>query len=123
MKLPGAHRQIVGNRGERLGEHYLQQQGYKIVERNVRSPFGEIDLVARHGQVLVFVEVKTRKNLAFGYPEEGVGKRKQERLIRLASWYLARKQIENEQIRFDVLSILLNEAKPNIRLIQNAFEA
>lgn len=109
----------LGTQGECLGEAYLVQQGYRILDRNVRSPFGEIDLVASHGDVLAFIEIKTRRNLTFGFPEEAVGGAKKRKLERLASWYLIRHQKQNQAIRFDVLSILLKGDKPEIRLIQD----
>ncbi|OGX03260.1 MAG: YraN family protein [Omnitrophica bacterium RIFCSPLOWO2_12_FULL_50_11] len=109
----------VGTEGERLGEAYLTHQGYRILDRNVRSPFGEIDLVAAQGDVLVFVEIKTRSNLAFGFPEEAVNYSKRQKLERLASWYLARHRKRNQAVRFDVLSILLQGTKSEIRLIQD----
>jgi len=113
---------LTGETGEHIGEHYLKGQGYQIVARNVRSPFGEIDLVAKHQKTLVFVEVKTRRSFDFGLPEEAVTKRKKARLGRLASWYLTRYPDSDLPVRFDVLAIQLGGLQPDIRLIQNAFE-
>lgn len=112
----------TGRLGERIGEDYLKERGYQIVERNVRSPFGEIDLVANHRGTLVFVEIKTRRDATFGFPEEGVGERKKNQLIRLASWYLAQHPNSNPPVRFDVLAIQMEGNAPGIRLVQNAFE-
>src|SRR3989338_7538447 len=113
---------LTGETGEHIGEHYLKVQGYQIVARNVRSPFGEIDLVAKHQKTLVFVEVKTRRSFDFGLPEEAVTKRKKARLGRLASWYLTSYSISESEVRFDVLAVQLGGEHPEIRLIQNAFE-
>ena len=111
-----------GELGERVGEDYLKKQGYEIIERNVRSPFGEIDLVANHRGTLVFIEVKTRRDSAFGYPEEAVDTRKKHRLIRLASWYLAQHPGVQPSVRFDVLAVQREGHDHGIRLTQNAFE-
>ena len=112
----------TGKLGEQIGEDYLKQRGYQIIGRNVRSPLGEIDLVASHRGTLVFVEIKTRRDQTFGYPEEAVDERKKKQLVRLASWYLAQHPKARPSVRFDVLSIQLGDGEPNIRLIENAFE-
>ena len=111
-----------GANSERLGEAYLEEQGYQILERNVRSPFGEIDLVCRDRNTLVFVEVKSRTDEAFGFPEEAVDRRKRERLGRLAAWYLARYSTRSPEVRFDVLAIQSEGDHSGVRLIRNAFE-
>ena len=88
----------------------------------MRSPFGEIDLVADDGGTLVFVEVKAKRSLDFGFPEEAVGGRKKSKLGRLASWYLSRHPKIRAPLRFDVLAIQMDGPEPAVRLIQNAFE-
>ena len=114
----------TGILGEQLGEAYLKERGYRIIARNVRSPFGEIDVVADHDGTLVFIEIKTRRDQTFGIPEEAVDHRKKERLIRLASWYLARGSELRQPVpvRFDVLAIEVSTPAPIIRLIQDAFQ-
>ena len=119
---PKSSNRSTGRAGERIGEDFLKKQGYEILARNVRSPFGEIDLVAKHKKTLVFVEVKTRRSSDFGLPEESVTERKKARLGRLASWYLAHYPGSDLPVRFDVLAIQLQGAQPDIRLIPNAFE-
>ena len=120
---PKSSNQSTGKTGERIGEDFLKKRGYEILERNARSPFGEIDLVAKHKKTLVFVEIKTRQGTDFGLPEEAVTERKKFRLGRLASWYLAHYFGDQDlPVRFDVLAIQLGGARPDIRLIQNAFE-
>lgn len=114
--------QTTGKLGEKIGEEYLKKQGYRILERNVRSPFGEIDLVARHKRTLVFVEIKTRRSSDFGFPEEAVTAEKRSRLVQLARWYLARYQKTELPVRFDVLAIQFEGEKHSVRLIQNAIE-
>jgi len=111
-----------GARFEQMGEEYLKKHGYQILERNAHSPFGEIDLVCRHQGILVFVEIKSRSDEAFGLPEESVDRRKRERLSRLAAWYLARYSSKVPQVRFDVLAIQSEGDHSGVRLIQNAFE-
>lgn len=112
---------LKGKLEEDFGERYLKQRGYKILERNFQSPFGEIDLIALHQGSLVFVEVKSRRDASFGFPEEAIHGRKKAQLIRLASWYLTRYP-KFPQVRFDVLAIQKEGAESGVRLIQNAFE-
>jgi putative endonuclease len=116
-------RKLFGQAGESAAEEYLRHKGYRIVARNLRSPMGELDLVAEDGQVLVFVEVKARRTDAFGGAILAVHQRKQEKLIQLASQYLARHHIKNRQCRFDVVLLQgTNAVAPHIEHIQNAFE-
>ena len=112
--------QTTGKLGEQLGEVYLKKHGYHILERNVRSPFGEIDLVANHQGILVFIEIKTRRNRDFGFAEEAVDRHKKNQLVRLAAWYLMRYP-KQPPARFDVLAIYVGQAEPEIHLIQDAF--
>lgn len=112
---------LKGRQGEALAETFLEQKGYRILERNFQSPFGEIDLVASHQKTLVFVEVKARRDHSFGFPEESVNRRKKMKLAKLASWYLLRFP-RFPQVRFDVLAIQKEGPDAGIRLIQNAFE-
>ncbi|MDE7211440.1 MAG: YraN family protein [Lachnospiraceae bacterium] len=110
----------VGSEKEAVAADYLSGIGYQILERNFYSRTGEIDLVAREGGYLVFVEVKYRKNNASGYPEEAVTPAKQRAIVRTARYYMLRnKYPEMTPCRFDVVAITGME----IRLIQNAFGA
>ena len=116
-------RRLFGQEGESAAEQYLRHKGYRIVARNLRSSVGELDLVAEDGQVLVFVEVKARRNDAFGGAVHAVHQRKQEKLIQLASRYLARHHLRGRQCRFDVILLQGRGAvTPQIEHIQNAFE-
>ncbi len=114
---------ILGERGERLAENYLKARGYKILERNFRIKLGEIDLIARHGDSICFVEVKTRAG--FDVPQEAVSRPKQRRLIRMAQAYLKSKfDTIDIRSRFDVVAVEEREGlSPRIELIANAFEA
>ena len=116
-------RKLFGQAGESAAEEYLRRKGYRIVARNLRSPLGELDLVAEDGQVLVFVEVKARRTDAFGGAIQAVHHRKQEKLIQLAAQYLARRHIKDRLCRFDVVLLQGSDATvPQIEHIQNAFE-
>ena len=112
-----------GQEGEATAENYLRQKGYRIIAKNLRSSLGELDLVAEDGPVLVFVEVKARRSEDFGGAIHAVHQRKQEKLIRLASQYLARHQWTNRACRFDVVLLQATGASaPQIEHIQNAFD-
>jgi putative endonuclease len=111
----------LGARGEALAVQYLQKKRFKILERNFATPVGEIDIIARQGRCLVFVEVKTRRSNAFGSPAEAVGPRKQRQVVRAAKWYLAAGQGRGLQPRFDVMAILLSGEMCEIEHIPAAF--
>lgn len=116
-------RKNFGQAGESAAEEFLRHKGYKIVARNLRSPMGELDLVAEDGQALVFVEVKARRTDAFGGAIHAVHQRKQEKLIQLAAQYLAHHHIKNRRCRFDVILLQGTGAVAlQIQHIQNAFE-
>ena len=110
-----------GSEGEELAAAFLIQQGYRIVERNYRFDRAEIDLIARDGEELVFVEVKARYSDKFGTPEESVTPSKIEHLRKAAEGYIHDRQISQQLCRFDVVAIQYVDGKPQIRLIQNAF--
>ncbi len=110
----------IGAEYEQIAADYLTENGYQIVERNFRNRFGEIDIIAKDEEYLVFVEVKFRGSQSCGTPVEAVDFRKQ-RIITKVAWYYLLTHGGNEwtPCRFDVLSI----AGDTIRLYQNAFEA
>jgi putative endonuclease len=111
----------LGKEGEALAVRFLRKQGFRIVGKNYRTPFGEIDIVAEDGGVLVFVEVKTRSGDAFGSPFEAVDQRKREKIKKVALCYM--KKIKKEpQARFDVLSIDVQGGREKIDHIKDAFE-
>lgn len=99
-------RQVLGQRGEDLAATYLHERGLTVIERNWRCRDGEIDIVARDGDCLVFVEVKTRSSQGFGPPEEAVTWRKAQRLRRLASHWLREHDASARLVRIDVIAIL-----------------
>ena len=116
-----ANKRTKGIDGESLAVVFLQQKGFAIVERNFRFGHGEIDIIAREGSVLVFVEVKTRHSSKFGSPEESVTDAKQHQLRQAAEGYLHSKELEEQRCRFDVISISYQGERPEIRHIENAF--
>jgi putative transposase len=121
MFPPSDDRRRLGDAGEDLASAALKKQGYKILERNYTTPLGEIDLIARQGKMLVIVEVKTRTSMRFGSPQEAVSVTKQNRLRRLADYYLKDKRLTGAPVRFDVVAIILTEDNPQVEIIQEAF--
>lgn len=112
------NKRTVGTAYEKLAGAYLEKQGYEIVEYNFHSRNGEIDIVAKQGETIVFVEVKYRKNSMKGYPLEAITLQKQRSICKCALYYLNRNKINDMQVRFDVVGIIGDE----IQVIQNAFD-
>ncbi len=121
--MPTDTRRATGVRGEEEAARFLARCGYAILDKNVRTRAGEIDLVAKEGKTLVFVEVKTRKDLAGDPPEAAVNTRKQNRLGKLAHGYLKLRRLREMPCRFDVVAVILNDegGVKAIRHIPNAF--
>ena len=115
-------RQDVGARGEKLAADLLKKRGYKIVQKNFRCREGEIDIIAQKGECLVFVEVRTKKNTAFGTPEESVTLSKREKLISLANAYIQAYDKPPQSRRIDVVAVELTRDNRVSRLehIENA---
>jgi putative endonuclease len=112
----------LGKLGEHLARERLRDLGYRILKTNYRCSLGEVDLVARDGDVLVFVEIKTRKNKSLGQIKEAVNRRKQTQLSKVALAYLKSNNLWGSKARFDVVSIRLIDGKKEIEIIKNAFE-
>jgi putative endonuclease len=121
LRLMGRYNLNFGKASENTAAEYLKRQGYCILEVNYRTKLGEIDIVAKEGKTICFVEVKSRSSLAFGLPKEAVNKRKQHKLSRCALSYLKEKHLCNQSCRFDVLSIIQDE-RPKLELLRDAFE-
>ena len=112
----------LGKKGEDIAERYLVQQGYKILERNYHSQQGEVDIIARDGQFLVFVEVKSYSFRSYGSPVGAVRKNKKQSIIHAADTYLYKNKIRNIYCRFDVLTIYRRmDGSRAIDLYKNAF--
>jgi len=103
------HNQRIGKWGEDIAIEYLTQHGYELVARNVRTPYGEIDIVAQQRDITIFVEVKTRTSNKMGLPEESITPRKREHMLAAADHYAAENEIDHWQI--DVIAI---EGKPGL---------
>lgn len=113
---------ILGDQGERAAGRHLRRRGMRVIIRGFRTPSGEIDLIARDGDVLVFVEVKSRRK---GSPAEAVNLEKQRRISRAAAMFLKREGLSDVRHRFDVVAIIWPDDRksPSIEHFENAFEA
>ncbi|VAX35453.1 hypothetical protein MNBD_UNCLBAC01-1193 [hydrothermal vent metagenome] len=117
-------RKELGRKGEDMAAAYLKRCGYDIIERNFVNKLGELDIIAKDHNVLCFIEVKTRRTLAFGSPFESITKRKQHKIIRVAESYLQYKNFYDVSIRFDCMAVYVQEeGEDQIELIKGAFEA
>lgn len=117
-------RQTLAERGENMAEEYFRRKKYKVLIRNYRCRLGEIDLVLEKKKALVFVEVKSRSSSAFGAPEEAVNERKKRKLYQVAQCFLSENRLQNRELRFDVVSILVSDSMeaPRILHFENAIE-
>ena len=111
----------TGMDGQQAAEAFLLDRGMRILARNWRVKTGEIDLVARDGEYIVFVEVKYRSSTAFGYPREAVNAAKQKRIMRTALNYIARYRLVECALRFDVVEVIADKRQLHISHIENAF--
>ena len=116
-------RQAFGESGETLACRELERRGYVIIERRYRSKLGEIDIVARHGDVTVFVEVKARDGTDFGSGAAAVTPAKQRRIAMVALEYVSRHRLFDRPCRFDVVVIDVTGGEPTIEVMTNAFES
>jgi putative endonuclease len=102
----------LGLRGERIAAAFLNDLGFRVLDRNWRCREGELDIVARDGDALVFCEVKTRRGVGFGHPAEAVTPAKQRRLRTLAHRWLAAHDEHAPELRFDVVGVLVRPSRP-----------
>jgi putative endonuclease len=116
-------RVALGKTGEDLACRELTRRGYEILARRWRLRAGEIDIIARDGHTIVFVEVKARVGGDFGAPAEAVSRAKQRRIAQLAAMFLARNRLSDCRCRFDVVSVDVGARVPNVQVFQNAFDA
>jgi putative endonuclease len=118
----GDYKRRLGQQGEDIAADYLLKQGYSILARNWRCPAGELDIVAREGGTLVFVEVRTRRGDRFGTPEESITSTKQAKLVELAQTYLQEHGLADENWRIDVVAVELDGRGrvKRLNLIRNA---
>jgi len=118
----GNKRQQFGKESESLAARHLKKNGYKILERNYRNKLGEIDIIARDRDTLVFVEVKAKRSDRFGGPKEAVTHKKQQKISKVALLYLNETNQNNLKARFDVVAILSTRDSTSIEIVKNAFE-
>jgi len=112
----------LGKKGEEIALRFLKKKGYRIIEKNYVCKMGEMDIVAREKDTLVFVEVKTRTSTHFGPPQLAVNFSKQRQLSKVALNYLKEKHLGDVKARFDVVAILLKEKEEEMELIRDAFD-
>jgi len=115
----------LGGRGELKAQEYLIAEGYVILETNYTAPSSEIDIIARDGKVLAFIEIKTRSTTACGFPAEAIDVRKQKKIIAAARHYLSTHHVRGDEYRFDVVEVLYDfssQVVQEITLMRDAFE-
>jgi putative endonuclease len=115
-------RQQYGAQSESLAARLLKRRGYTILETNYRTPLGEIDIIARDRDTIVFVEVKARRSLGFGGPKWAVTPKKQRKISMVALYYLKTTRQSQAKARFDVVAIRSLAEPPQVEIIQNAFD-
>lgn len=118
-------RQALGRKGEAVARAHLARHGVRILAENYVCAAGELDLVGREGDTLVFIEVKTRTTQAFGAPQLAVHWQKQQQIVKAAQWFLSERRLDDVACRFDVLAVsfLDEEAPPRIHWVRDAFPA
>jgi putative endonuclease len=109
-----------GNEGEQLAADFLIQKGFEIIQRNYRYKHSEIDLIIKKDNWLIFVEVKTRSSLAFGYPEEFVDREKVKKVLEGAEHYILKIDWQGN-VRYDIVSVIFNRGVPEILHLEDAF--
>lgn len=114
----GKHNKDLGRAGERKAARYLFFRGWKILQKNFKTPFGEIDIIAKRKDVIAFIEVKTRLSDVFGLPSEAVDERRKRRYIMGANYYLINKNVDLT-VRFDIIEVFRGQ----LNHIENAFYA
>jgi putative endonuclease len=118
------YNKVLGAFGEDIACSYLQQQGYRILERNFSCKAGELDIIAFDGETIAFIEVKSRTSTGYGNPAEAVSYYKQNRIVKAALFFMTKHKIFDYMCRFDVIEVLTDGTKEGsaINLIKNAFE-
>lgn len=113
---------ILGRAGEEEASQYLIKNGYKIIERNFLCKRGEIDIIAKDKNEIVFIEVKTRKSIKYGLPAEAVNENKQKHIYKAAEYYLYQNKLEKEFVRIDVIEIYYKNDSYKINHIKKAID-
>lgn len=113
-----SNKRQLGNHIETIVCDYLSEKGYKILSKNYRCPFGEIDIIAKDENYITFIEVKYRKNVASGYPIEAVNHRKQQKIIKTSLYYITQNHLSlNSNYRYDIVSVIGSK----VHILKNAF--
>jgi putative endonuclease len=120
--VPRRKKKELGRKGEEKALQFLKKKGYRIIENNYVCKMGEMDIIAREKDTLVFIEVKTRTSIEFGPPQLAVNLSKQRQLSKVALNYLNEKRLNDVKARFDVVAILLEQKREAIELIKDAFD-
>src|SRR4030067_726854 len=118
----GIEKKELCKKGEELALRFLKKKGYRLIEKNYLCKMGEMDIIAKEKDTLVFIEVKTRTSTEFGPPQLAVNPRKQRQLSKVALNYLNEKRLKDVKARFDVVAILLRQKGEEIELIRDAFD-
>lgn len=120
-----AYKKELGKHGEEIAVKHIKEEGYSLIQTNFRCRLGEIDIIAKDGDYLVFIEVKTRSNYNYGFPAEAINAKKKGTIIKTAQSYLSLKGLKNIDIRFDVIEVIIDNKNckepENVKLIKNAF--
>ena len=114
--------QKFGEKGEALAVQRLKKAGYKIIKTNYRNRLGEIDIIAKENDTIVFVEVKSRRSVNFGNPKQAITLQKQKKISMVALSYLKTTGQGAARARFDVVTVISNRDTPQVEIIKNAFE-
>lgn len=112
----------LGEMGERLALKKIKRLGYKFIAKNYRCPLGEIDLIARDGDCLVFIEIKTRRGRSIGYAKEAINRRKMRQISKVALAYMKANNCCDVKARFDVIAINIKGDREEIEIIPDAFD-
>ena len=115
-------RQELGRLGEDLALKRIRKLGYKLIEKNFRCALGEIDIIARHDEYLVFLEIKTRKGRPLAYAKEAVTAKKKRQISKAALFYMMENNCSDVKSRFDVVAVSIYDEKAEIEVIKDAFE-
>ena len=113
-------RHEIGKIGEDIATRYLEQIGYEIIQRNFECKIGEIDIIAKDKEEIVFVEVKTRASTLYGQPKDAVDVTKKKHIYRTAEFYIYIRHLEKYSVRIDVIEVYKKEAKFKVHHIKNA---
>lgn len=117
------YNKLIGNHGEEIAKNFLINNGYKILDMNYRTKYGEIDIICSYDDILIFCEIKSRYTNSFGSPMESVTYYKQKQIIRLSKIYLLVNKLYNYNVRYDIIEIIFNNINASFTLnhVKDAF--